>query len=215
VSYFASVTLGAIVVPLNDHYQQTELLYFLDECGVSLLVTSHEFAPLCQQVLSLQKGECKVFFVEDQTGAAESELISLGDLAMKIDSTAPVMYQFSSGSTGRPKRIARTHANLLFELDSLLQTLQITSEDRFLGVAPFSHVNGLMRSMLASVRAGAPIMNITHCSKKRELQSTKQQPYSEHELFAYWEIRSGDSWLTIPKAVLVTACRTEARGASS
>ena len=43
--YFAIAAAGAIVVPMNDHYQQTELLYFLDECGVSLLISSKDFAP--------------------------------------------------------------------------------------------------------------------------------------------------------------------------
>ena len=73
------------------------------------------------------------------------------------DPDAPVMYQFSSGSTGPPKRIARTHRNLVFELNSLIRTLALTHEDRFLGVTPFSHVNGLMRSMMASLRAGATL----------------------------------------------------------
>ena len=39
IGYFAAETLGGIVVPMSDHYQQNELLYFLQECGVSLLIT--------------------------------------------------------------------------------------------------------------------------------------------------------------------------------
>jgi long-chain acyl-CoA synthetase len=67
------------------------------------------------------------------------------------------MYQFSSGSTGTPKQIVRTHRNLVFELNGLVSMLQLSGRDRVLGVAPFSHVNGLMRSMLASLRAGATL----------------------------------------------------------
>jgi long-chain acyl-CoA synthetase len=67
------------------------------------------------------------------------------------------MFQFSSGSTGTPKKIARTHANLLFELNSLVETLNLSNQDRFIGVAPFSHVNGLMRSMMACVRVGGTL----------------------------------------------------------
>jgi long-chain acyl-CoA synthetase len=156
ISYFATLTAGAIAVPLNDHYQQTELLYFLDACDVSLLITSRAFAELCQQVLSLRQSPRQLFFVESQTETSRTASAAVDDFSLS-DPAAPVMYQFSSGSTGRPKRIARTHANLLFELDSLIATLNISREDRFLGVAPFSHVNGLMRSMLASIRAGATL----------------------------------------------------------
>lgn len=155
--YFAIAHVGAIAVPLNDQYQQTELRYFIQACGISLLITSRDFEQLCCRVLSMSESPCRVFFVEDQKEVPESELMSRGDLKVEIDPDAPVMYQFSSGSTGRPKRIARTHANVLFELDGFIQTLNITHEDRFLGVAPFSHVNGLMRSMMASIRAGATL----------------------------------------------------------
>ncbi|MGW8178899.1 MAG: class I adenylate-forming enzyme family protein, partial [bacterium] len=46
------------------------------------------------------------------------------------------------------------------ELDSLIETLNLSDRDRFVGVAPFSHVNGLMRSMMASVRAGASLFAV-------------------------------------------------------
>lgn len=154
-SYFAVASLGAIVVPMNDNYQQTELLYFLDVCGVSLLITTKEHAELCHQIVSMHESPCKLLFVEDYRGYSQAALNSLGDLEIEPD--APVMYQFSSGSTGRPKQIGRSHKNLLFELDSFIKTLSVTNEDRFLGVAPFSHVNGLMRSMMACISAGATL----------------------------------------------------------
>jgi long-chain acyl-CoA synthetase len=156
-SYFAIVTLGAIAVPLNDHYQQTELHGFLGESGASCLITSLHFAALCHQVLSACHSPCTLLVLEDQKEAGGAGSITLARPVIEVDPSAPVMYQFSSGSTGRPKRIARTHANLLCELDSLIQALHITEKDRFLGVAPFSHVNGLMRSMMVSLRAGATL----------------------------------------------------------
>jgi long-chain acyl-CoA synthetase len=155
--YFAIVRVGAIVVPLNDQYQQKELQCFLKECDVSLLITSQDLAQVSHRALSACESPCQVLLAGDQTGATDAELTALRDVTAGIDPDAPAMYQFSSGSTGRPKRIARTHTNLLFELNSLICTLHITHEDRFLGVAPFSHVNGLMRSMMASIRAGATL----------------------------------------------------------
>lgn len=154
IGYFAILALGAIVVPLNEHYEQRELVSLLNECGVSILVTSREFQPLSENVLPMCDTRCRPFFMQDQNAKAEA---STNDLSVEINAQSPAMYQFSSGSTGHPKRIARTHANLLFELDALIGTLGLSSADRFIGVAPFSHVNGLMRSMLASMRAGATL----------------------------------------------------------
>jgi len=129
-SYFAIVALGAIVVPLNDQYQENELLYFLEECSVSVLITSKDYSELCHKVVSMQNSPCTLFFVESAQRDSENELKPLGDFNVQINPDTPVMYQFSSGSTGRPKRITRTHTNLLFELDSFIQTLNITKEDR-------------------------------------------------------------------------------------
>lgn len=155
--YFAIVAAGAIVVPLNDHYQESELLYFLEICGVSILITSKNHDELCKRVLSLQQTPSKLTMVEDHSLDSSGDEKFLTNLWSQIDPGAAVMYQFSSGTTGQPKRIARTHRNLIFELDNLVQTLEIKKEDRFLGVAPFSHVNGLMRSMMASIWAGATL----------------------------------------------------------
>jgi long-chain acyl-CoA synthetase len=152
-SYFAVVLSGGIVVPLNEQYQQWELVHFLEETDASLIITSRQFGSLCRQVIRSNKTPCRVLLMENRT--QETVAVSLGRFTG--DSDSPVMYQFSSGSTGRPKRIARTHRNLVFEVNSLIRTLALTREDRFLGVTPFSHVNGLMRSMLASIGAGATL----------------------------------------------------------
>jgi|MudIll2142460700_1097286.scaffolds.fasta_scaffold01897_6 long-chain acyl-CoA synthetase len=176
--YFGIAAVGAIVVPMNDHYQHTELLYFFDECGVSLLITSRDFAPICRQVLSVRKSPCQLFWAEDLPDACESDDPSSEDLNVDIAQETPVMYQFSSGSTGRPKRIGRTHKNLLFELDSLIQTLRITHEDRFLGVAPFSHVNGLMRSMMASLRAGAALYPLARFDRQAIAETVERNRIS-------------------------------------
>ena len=153
IGFLASVTAGALAVPLNDHYQQNELQYFIDECRVSVLITAESFRPVFESVLPQTQAPCRLLLVESWDALRP-------DSAWRppaLDPDAPVMFQFSSGSTAKPKRISRTHRMVLFELNSLVETLGLTAQDRFLGVAPFSHVNGLMRSMLTSLRAGATL----------------------------------------------------------
>lgn len=175
-SYFAIVGLGAIVVPLNDQYQQTELLHFLRESGVSMVITAQPSAAVCRQVLQSYESPCQLFSVENRDKTPNS--VSAGDFIAGIDPDTPVMYQFSSGSTGQPKRIARTHRNLVFELNSLIRTLALTHEDRFLGVTPFSHVNGLMRSMMASLRAGATLYPVPKFERQAIAEMIQEQRIS-------------------------------------
>jgi long-chain acyl-CoA synthetase len=159
VSYFAATTVGAIIVPLNHGYQKTELRHFVEITSASMLVTCHSLEALAKEVLSQINRRIEIVLAEDESDApAFPEVI--------VDPDSPAMYQFSSGSTGMPKRIARTHAQLLLELDSLINTLGISVEDRFLGVAPFSHVNGLMRTMLTGIRAGASLYTMPEYERR-------------------------------------------------
>jgi long-chain acyl-CoA synthetase len=159
ISYFAVAALGAIIVPLNHGYQKNELRYFIEVTAASMLLASAALETLAKEVLSTTEQTCKLAMVEDRpTGSPFQQA--------EVDPDSPAMYQFSSGSTGVPKRIARTHAQLLLELDSLVSTLGITEEDRFLGVAPFSHVNGLMRTMLTCIRAGAALFPLPEYERR-------------------------------------------------
>ncbi|KPL19760.1 MAG: hypothetical protein AMJ93_13000 [Anaerolineae bacterium SM23_84] len=166
VSYRAICALGAVVVPLNEHYQKAELLYFMNACAVSLLITSQEFASLCQKVVSGYQASCGLILVDEARWQLRTRSIPLQDLWRKIDPDAPLMLQFSSGSTGTPKKIARTHRHLLYELDSLVHALDVKNTDRFIGVAPFSHVNGLVRSMMCSQHAGAALYPVAQFERR-------------------------------------------------
>lgn len=153
-SYFAVVRTGAIVVPMNDAYQERELQSFLDVCGASRLITAASHADLCRRVVTARSESCEVIVAEEWEPTSGIELPPPASVSSPDQ---PVMYQFSSGSTGQPKRIGRRHHQLLAELHGFRQSLGIRAEDRFLGVAPFSHVNGLMRSMMASLYCGATL----------------------------------------------------------
>lgn len=153
IAYWAVLNAGAVAVPLNDHYQQKEILYFVDTCELKLILTGESFRPLCETVLPHARASCELLVRE----AWDALAIDPHWQPARLNPKAPVMFQFSSGSTGTPKRIARPHTKILRELDALVDALRLNPQDRFLGVAPFSHVNGLMRTMLASFRAGATL----------------------------------------------------------
>src|SRR4029453_17568308 len=46
----------------------------------------------------------------------------------------PAVCLFSSGSTGSPKRVERSHAQLLWEADTLITAFGLGPDDRVLGV---------------------------------------------------------------------------------
>jgi long-chain acyl-CoA synthetase len=173
VTFFAILSVGAIAVPVNSHYQHTEIAQILQSCSPALLVTSPDYGGLCESA-QRSLGQSPNLLIVAHGSAAGAGSSSLADWKPVIDPLRPVMWQFSSGSTGTPKRIARTHLQLLTELDSLVQALAVTPEDRILGVMPFSHVNGLTRSMMLSLHAGATLYPLAKFDRRLVAQTIEQ-----------------------------------------
>lgn len=172
--FFAVADLGAVVVPLNVQYRQKELDHFIRDSGASVLITSTELEGLCRSVDVVQAGQCRLVLVD---GARNAGVVSREGLDAPTHSVpaSALICQYSSGSTGAPKRIVRTHATLTFELDRLAAALDLSASDRFLGVAPFSHVNGLVRSMLASMSVGGTLVTLSEFSRRRVAEAISRE----------------------------------------
>jgi long-chain acyl-CoA synthetase len=65
---------------------------------------------------------------------------------------------FTSGSTSQPRAVELTHANLLANLDSLLQAGQAAPGDAFLSMLPPAHLFEMMVGMLGPLACGASIV---------------------------------------------------------
>lgn len=63
-TFLAIVHMGAIAVPLNHQCQRVDIIHILRACGVSLLVTSREFASLCHEALREQGQDGSLFLLE-------------------------------------------------------------------------------------------------------------------------------------------------------
>jgi long-chain acyl-CoA synthetase len=170
-SFFAVAHAGGIVFPLNPSLQEAEIAALLKDAHASLVLTVGEHRDRCARALRAAAGleESAVIALDEPAEppgpAAEEKVEPLG-LSARATPEATVLYLYSSGSTGRPKRIERTHFHLLYETDRLIEALQISAMDRLLGVTPFSHTNGLMRSMVASMLAGAALVPLAQFERR-------------------------------------------------
>lgn len=195
-AYFGILAAGGVVAPLNAEYRRNEVLHFIRSCGLRMILTSRfheercrEFAPLIEDA-GLR---CPILFIEDLRRKS-------GSLPQPVPVPAdqPIMFQFSSGSTGLPKRIARTHTQLLWELATLQSTLRFSPEDRFLGVAPFSHVNGLVRTMLSAVYSGATLYPTARFDRRRVAALIERERLSVFIAVPFMFCMLADSRFAVP-----------------
>jgi len=155
--YGAAVQTGAVYLPLNTAYTQSELSYFIEDATPALVVcdarNEAKISAICggdAQVLTLAK---------DGSGSlstgADACNTSFPTVACGPDDLAALLY--TSGTTGRSKGAMLSHKNLLSNAESLTDLWQITSEDRLIHALPIFHTHGLFVALNTSLLAGAQV----------------------------------------------------------
>lgn len=160
--FFAAAELGAVTIPLNINWKESELQYFVDQCHINTVVTHGDLLSHWGKIPSLEKGIRFVFadeFISPPLNENNFSLQSSGKFSSQRNTPdTEVIYLCTSGSTGRPKIIPKTHAPLIAGAINLGRALAITSRDRFLAVVPFFHANGFENSMLLPIIKGASVV---------------------------------------------------------
>lgn len=157
-SFFAVARSLGVVAPLHVEYRSQELEHYLGDIRPSAVLTCAEAVDRVREALRHLDMNPGLILV-DTPGALDAW--PPGDVENRpptdMGGEPPALLLYTSGSTGTPKRVVRSHQRLLGEIDALRALFDITPEDRFLGATPFCHVNGLVRTMLTGMLAGATI----------------------------------------------------------
>ncbi len=140
--YLACLRLGAIFVPLNTGYTQSEVAYFFENSEPDLCVCDpakkNMFNAIAdkKQVMTLGKNQDGDFWDQVQSINREVDiaLISGNDVAAIL---------YTSGTTGRSKGAMLSHENLKSNVEVLSTLWQWTEDDVLLHTLPIFHVHGL------------------------------------------------------------------------
>lgn len=155
--YGATVKTGAVYLPLNTAYTQSEVRYFIEDAAPTVVVcdaaNEAEVSAICPnnaQVMTLAKdgnGSLSVL--------ANDKPTSFETVARGSDDLAGLLY--TSGTTGRSKGAMMSHKNLLSNAQSLTDLWRITSQDRLIHALPIFHTHGLFVALNTALLAGAEV----------------------------------------------------------
>ncbi|MGU3326663.1 AMP-binding protein [Methylobacterium mesophilicum] len=154
--YLACLKAGAVYVPLNSAYTESEVRQILCDAGPNLFVGEGErIAAL--GAAGLPEG-CTTFTLDPRgAGSGLKAARSMPPLAEAVqlrgDDVAAILY--TSGTTGRPKGAVLSHANLLFSADSLVSLWGMRADDVVLHALPIFHAHGLFIAINTALRVGA------------------------------------------------------------
>jgi long-chain acyl-CoA synthetase len=163
---FATFKLGATAVPLNTFLTYEEIKFIVKDSRMKVLFAGPKFLTIADKLKSsrseLDNLENIVLVDHRQPGyfTLEAALRSndCAAPAFVINAEDAALLLYTSGTTGRPKGVMLTHHNILTNLQSCRQALEITFRDRFLLLLPMFHSFTLTVCIYFPIYCGARII---------------------------------------------------------
>ena len=160
--------LGAVAVPINIQMLPQDIAYVLQHAEVKHLFVVEDLAPRVAPLgllmtLVAEKSEPLTFL--ETLGVSQESSFQPSDETP--ETLAFLMY--TSGTTGSPKGVMLTEANLMSNIDGILQRIAFSAEERVVMALPLFHSYGFIIS-LAALLNGAPLILVPKFQPRTILQ---------------------------------------------
>jgi long-chain acyl-CoA synthetase len=172
VAYFAVLTAGAVVVPLDYQLPISELANLVRAGDVSVLFADEEkevelsaACPGLKAVFPLAAGREGNVLDMDAPGAPAFDEPSEGDLAAIL---------FTSGTMGTPKGVMLSHKNFVADCFLAQGNMTIYSTDVFYALLPIHHAYTMLAVFVESVSVGAELVFGKRMVIKQVLKDLKE-----------------------------------------
>ena len=174
VAHLALQKLGAIAVPLNPGFKQSEMQYLLGDAQAKLILLVPEkeafigdIAPdLTTQVIDSQKS-----YQDIDTFSTASEEFS----PVEIGPDDPGLIIYTSGTTGKPKGAVLTSRNLVHDARNIIDIWEIRHTDVLCHALPLFHVHGLCFALHTALLAGAHVLMLDQFSASNVIETLRRQ----------------------------------------
>ncbi|WP_315542040.1 AMP-binding protein [Capnocytophaga leadbetteri] len=165
---YATAKIGAIMVNINPAYRTSELIYVINQSGLSYIFSAIQFKTSHYKKMiddareftdTLRKevywGESWEYFLAQGKKVSDEKLQAY---EAKVQFDDPVNIQYTSGTTGNPKGVTLTHHNILNNAYFIGVRMNYTDKDRVCIPVPFYHCFGMVIGNLCCTAHGATMV---------------------------------------------------------
>jgi long-chain acyl-CoA synthetase len=156
ITYLALIHLGAIVIPILPDFPGTDVRHILTNSQVKIIFTTKR---QIEKILELQNHKIKKIITLDDSRPdtdldslttfteflatfeelSEKKRAKFNNMTAEIDHNDLASIIYTSGTSGHSKAVMLSHRNLLSNVRSADQLVNITPEWTFLSILPMSH----------------------------------------------------------------------------
>ncbi|MEM7304062.1 MAG: acyl-CoA ligase (AMP-forming), exosortase A system-associated [Pseudomonadota bacterium] len=174
IAMFGSLSAGACLVPINPALRALQVEHILNDCEVSVLITSlirlEQLSIIIERCPALKK-----IILVDKKIPDQKYSVSVtswkcfcspaNNLSIEVNETDIAAIFYTSGSSGNPKGVVVTHRNLSVGAESVIQFLNLSAQDRILAVLPLSFDYGFSQ-LTTALSVGATVCLLDHLFPK-------------------------------------------------
>jgi len=174
--FFAVVSIGAVVVPINPMLKSSEIAHILSDSGARAVIVHEKLKPEVVGALSqLEALEWLIVGTESSSeppvvvpDARPTEVTLTSNLkplhemkpACQLDpSTDLALLVYTSGTTGKPKGAMLTHNGIMNVFPfNIFSSLNFTDTDRIIGLLPMCHIYGIGALVCTPIAMGSTVV---------------------------------------------------------
>jgi len=198
MSYLGVIAAGCTAVPLDTALHTDQVAKLLKNSGASLAFCDRKHLEVIEEAaeglaikivltdavagegpIRPRSGQVRVTQTGTTQVVADLESIfaggpgSFSPVETSADGLASLLY--TSGTTADPKGVMLTHANLLGEVESVFNWVQIGPEDALLGVLPLFHVLSQMANLLLPLVRGSRVVYLETLNTTELLRALRER----------------------------------------
>jgi len=174
VAHLALQKIGAIAVPLNPGFKQSEMQYLLGDAQAKIILLE----PDKESIIKIIAPELTTLVIDSKKPYQDIDIFSTASQdfsPVEIDPQDPGLIIYTSGTTGKPKGAVLTSRNLVHDARNIINIWEICSTDVLCHALPLFHVHGLCFALHTSLLAGAHVLMLDQFSPARVIEMLSKQ----------------------------------------